>query len=176
MDYQANIFIWLSILGMVRSYILTTSFTCICMRKMSSWNLTTRQNFEFRTCVRQEVIVLAFRSDYSSSNPAGLQVLLCKKCLQRTQRQQETDTRKKRTKIIVKMQGMVHFRILPQFSVLSIMQKRFIVLIPEMANFASNRMKLLVLVIEDIREVWFALVVVVVIVVVVQRGDPEIVD
>ena len=54
--------------------------------------------------------------------------------------------------------------------------KRFIVLIPEMANFASNRMKLLVLVIEDIREVWFALVVVVVIVVVVQRGDPEIVD
>ena len=45
-----------------------------------------------------------------------------------------------------------------------------------MANFASNRMKLLVLVIEDIREVWFALVVVVVIVVVVQRGDPEIVD
>ena len=31
--------------------------------------------------------------------------------------------------------------------------KRFIVLIPEMANFASNRMKLLVLVIEDIREV-----------------------
>ena len=119
MDYQANIFIWLSILGMVRSYILTTSFTCICMRKMSSWNLTTRQNFEFRTCVRQEVSVLAFRSDDSSSNPAGLQVLLCKKCLQRTQRQQETDTRKKRTKIIVKMQGMVHVRI---FLILNIMR------------------------------------------------------
>ena len=172
MDYQANIFIWLSILGMVRSYILTTSFTCICMRKMSSWNLTTRQNFEFRTCVRQEVSGLTIRVQIP---------LVCKFYCAKNACKEHKDSRKqalakKRTKIIVKMQGMVHFRILPQFSVLSIMQKRFIVLIPEMANFASNRMKLLVLVIEDIREVWFALVVVVVIVVVVQRGDPEIVD
>ena len=117
MDYQANIFIWLSILGMVRSYILTTSFTCICMRKMSSWNLTTRQNFEFRTCVRQEVSGLTIRVQIP---------LVCKFYCAKNACKEHKDSRKqalakKRTKIIVKMQGMVHFRILPQFSVLSIM-------------------------------------------------------